>query len=164
MKVEEIMTRKVITLKPIHSVMNALRIFAETRISGAPVVVGDYVAGMFTKSDAEKHIRRMLPQIDHCHCMPTPYNILEALTKGEIQKEDIRAAVMTFVNKSVGELMTRDVITVSPDDTIEKVAEMMAYYRINRLPVVDKKGKLVGIVTRNDVIHAMANRYYRVYS
>jgi acetoin utilization protein AcuB len=54
----------------------------------------------------------------------------------------------------VGKRMTRNPITVSPDVSIAEAMERMRREKIRRFPVVDKKGKLVGIVTREDLLHA----------
>ena len=57
---------------------------------------------------------------------------------------------------TVSEMMTRDPITVAPDDSVRHAARLIASHRHNRLPVVDADGKLAGIVTRVDVLEALA--------
>jgi CBS domain-containing protein len=52
-------------------------------------------------------------------------------------------------------MMTRDPITVAPDDTVRHAARLIANHRHNRLPVVDGDGKLAGVVTRVDVLEAL---------
>jgi acetoin utilization protein AcuB len=54
----------------------------------------------------------------------------------------------------VGKRMTRNPITISPDLSIAEAMEWMRREKVRRFPVVDKKGKLVGIVTREDLLHA----------
>jgi CBS domain-containing protein len=51
-----------------------------------------------------------------------------------------------------GDIMTKDVITVSPSTTIEEFARLLVDKRISGAPVVDEKGELIGIVTENDLI------------
>jgi CBS domain-containing protein len=51
--------------------------------------------------------------------------------------------------------MTRDPVTVRPDDTVRRAAKLIAEHRHNRLPVVDPDGRLVGLVTRVDVLEAL---------
>lgn len=48
--------------------------------------------------------------------------------------------------------MTRDVIAVSPDTTVERLAKLLTEHKISGMPVLDENGKLVGIVTENDLI------------
>jgi acetoin utilization protein AcuB len=54
----------------------------------------------------------------------------------------------------VGKRMTRNPITIPPDVSIAEAMEWMKREKVRRFPVVDKKGKLVGIVTREDLLHA----------
>jgi IMP dehydrogenase len=56
----------------------------------------------------------------------------------------------------VKDIMTRKVITVPQTATADEVARLLARKNINRLPVTDEKGVLVGIITRTDLIAAMA--------
>lgn len=51
-----------------------------------------------------------------------------------------------------GDLMTRNVVTVRPDDTVEQAARLMYHLQVKRLPVVDAGGHLVGIVSRADLL------------
>ncbi len=55
---------------------------------------------------------------------------------------------------TVAKHMTSDVLTVGPDDTINKVADMCIMHRVRRVPVV-KDGRLVGLIARRDVLEAM---------
>jgi CBS domain-containing protein len=56
----------------------------------------------------------------------------------------------------VRDVMTKDIITVNPDNSLEEAAEVMVEHKIKKLPVIDK-GRLVGIVTATDLI-AYENR------
>jgi CBS domain-containing protein len=53
---------------------------------------------------------------------------------------------------TASDLMTRPVITTSPDEPVSRVARLMASRTLRRLPVVDSQGRLVGIVSRSDVL------------
>jgi CBS domain-containing protein len=53
---------------------------------------------------------------------------------------------------TAGDLMTRNVVTVKPDDTVEQAARLMYHLQVKRLPVVDAGGALVGIVSRADLL------------
>jgi CBS-domain-containing membrane protein len=53
---------------------------------------------------------------------------------------------------TVGDLMTRPAVTVTPDDTVEHAARLMFTRRLRRLPVVDASGRAVGIISRTDVL------------
>ncbi len=55
----------------------------------------------------------------------------------------------------IGEIMTKKVVTVDSDSDISDAAQLMDTHDIKRLPVVDSAGKMVGIITRGDIIGAM---------
>ena len=119
------MTRKVITLSPMDTVRDAQRILVENRIHHLPVVEGEELAGIVSDTDLRKWLLRE-ETVDE---------------KGTISQ---RIGL-------VGEIMTRDVITMSPGDTIEDALLVLHRRRFGALPVVDGK-KLVGIVTKADVL------------
>jgi len=57
----------------------------------------------------------------------------------------------------VKDVMSKNAVTISPDDSISDAARLMRKHDFNRLPVVDSEGKLVGIITRQDIISVFAN-------
>ena len=67
----------------------------------------------------------------------------------------LRDLVMSEPSTPIAELVSRDVMTVSPDDDQEAVAEAMSKYDLLALPVVDETGKLLGIVTVDDALEVM---------
>jgi CBS domain-containing protein len=60
--------------------------------------------------------------------------------------------------KTVEEIMTKRVISVKPDTPVEEIAKLLAKKKIKRVPVIDEKGKLVGIVSRADIVKAFAGK------
>ena len=63
-----------------------------------------------------------------------------------------RVAETDFGKKKVGEFMTKDVITLRPDDTVAKALATMRDHAISRIPIVDEEGRLEGLVTLHDLI------------
>ena len=63
----------------------------------------------------------------------------------------------TTVPKVAADIMTRQVITLSPEDTLENIEEGMRRFRLRRLPVVDAEGALLGIVTHRDLLAASSS-------
>lgn len=62
----------------------------------------------------------------------------------------------TNATLTAGDLMTRPVVTTSPDELVSNVARLMSSHKLRRLPVIDAGGRLVGIVSRADVLHVFS--------
>ncbi|MCS7233706.1 MAG: CBS domain-containing protein [Synergistetes bacterium] len=77
----------------------------------------------------------------------------------------IRALEEGVINKKVGEYMTPldKIIYLEPNDTFEKVVETFEKYKYGRYPVIDKKGKLVGLITKHDILRAILRRLHSIY-
>lgn len=134
MKVKDIMISDVVTLSPDDTFYDIVELFSEKKISGAPVVEGGKTVGMVSESDimqfvSEKHLIAM------------------------IEKED--KAMKNKTSMQAKQFMTKKLATVSSDDDLGKVIKFLDEKDINRLPVVDK-GKLVGIITRADVVSVVS--------
>jgi CBS domain-containing protein len=149
LKVRDIMTAPVISVKANTTVRELADILAKNKISGVPVVdAQDRVVGMVSEADI------ILQDVD----LHFPYYIqflesviyLQSVHKFE---ERFRKA---FGSK-VSEIMTEDVISVSPGQTVREVATLMADRNVNRVPVAED-GRLVGIVTRGDIVRAIAQQ------
>ena len=131
MKVCEIMNREVLSVSPQDRVCDVIDLFLEKNITGAPVTEQGKVVGVISRKD-------LLPLI-------TSFDLdCSSL-------EQIRRTCSHFV----GDHMQSRVVTVQPVEAVEKCALMMTDNNINRLPVVEA-GKLIGIVTRGDILKALA--------
>jgi CBS domain-containing protein len=142
MKVEQIMTRKVITVTSATPLHEAARLMVEHAISGLPVVDGSgRLVGVLSEGDLIMRQRRR-------ERLPWWRLFFE---DGERLARDYQKAVGT----TVGEVMTSAVISVSPDLPVESAATILDQHRVRRLPVV-LEGRLVGVVSRGDLIKALA--------
>jgi CBS domain-containing protein len=144
MKVKEIMTKEVTTIKMHMNAKEALAIMLKTRISGLPVVdfTGKLV-GMFTESAI---LASALPSyVDKVGGFVYEENP-KAITKRLQELEGVK----------VNQLMQKEAITVNQEAKLSEVARIMLTHKISRLPVLNKQGELVGIVTRKDIIKAFA--------
>ena len=140
--VGEIMETDWPTLGPESTVEDAIRLFAEARVSGAPVVEDGRLLGIITEGDLifqDAEIRA-----------PGFLDILGGIVPlgdtEEYRKEALKSAGVT-----VGEVMTSDPITVAPEATLAEAATVMAERRRKILPVVDGE-RLAGIITRMDIL------------
>lgn len=138
--VREIMTEKVVTVKGDTEIKEAARLLSENRISGLPVIDNNgRVIGLVTEADilasaGIKREHRFMHILKHLFGEPVPSG-----RKGEYVKD----------------IMTSPAITTSADAEIREVAKILDEKRIKRLPVVDKEGRLIGIISRADIIKAI---------
>lgn len=86
-------------------------------------------------------------------------NAGNALSMANDAGDDDRESVLELeaLPKTVAEVMTRKVVTVKPSDTLRQAREGMQQFRFRHLPVVDESRKLIGLVTRADVLHASSS-------
>jgi CBS domain-containing protein len=149
-KVKEVMVKDVVSFKksdPIHYVAWALR---EKRISGAPVLENKKVIGVVSERDIMRLIEDHEIKINLL--FPSPLDVLELPLKVKHELDEMTALIKETAATAVDEIMTKKVKTISPKDTVAEAARIMGEHRINRLPVVGKNLKLLGLITRGDVI------------
>jgi len=142
MKVKEIMTMDVITVGPGASIQEAARLMVDHGVSGLPVLDDDGVlVGIISEGDLilRQKLRERIPWWHRF------------FANAEQLAQEYRKAHGT----TVGEVMTHAVISVGPELPIESAALVLDQHRIRRVPVV-ADGQLVGIVSREDLIKALA--------
>lgn len=147
--VADIMTPNPITVTPQTSLQDAIQILAEKHISGLPVVDdGGKLVGVISETD----LMWQETGID-----PPPYvmfldSVIYLQNPSRHEK-----LVHKALGQTVGEVMSDKPITVNPQQTVKEAASLMHDRSIRRLPVVDgQTDRVVGIVTRGDIIRAMA--------
>ena len=153
MRIKDIMTTNVVYCSPGDPVKRAARLLREHKVSGIPVVEERKVTGIITEND----ILRLLevPERDNQLWLPSPFEVIEVPLRELIGWEETRHVLDDVGSKNVSEVMTHPVITARSDESLETVATRMVKHNINRVPVVEDS-KLVGIVTRQDIISGMA--------
>lgn len=148
MKVKDIMSTNVLTVSKDTSVEEIAGILVKNNISGVPVVDEENrVIGIVTEKDLlYKDIKPRFPAM---------VEILGGMMFLSGVKE-YNTELKKLVATKAEELMTKRVITIDPDSTIEKAAGIMVNKNINRIPVVDEDNHLLGIISRADIIRYMA--------
>jgi CBS domain-containing protein len=137
MRVEDVMTRDVITVTPSSPLKTAVTLFLAHGISGLPVVEGGRLVGVLSESDiAAKET--------------------SGYSDGDVSRAEATHLRRERAAGTVAEAMTPDPVTAEPWVPIWAAADLMAVHEVNRLPVVDAGGSLVGIVTRADLVRAFA--------
>jgi CBS domain-containing protein len=144
-RVRDIMRRDAITVGPQATVQELADLLREHDIRSVPVVdkgrlVGVVTEGDIVAQDADLHFPHYIQFLDSLIYLESTKKFEERLRK--------------VVGASVREIMTAEAITTSPDDTVAHAATLMSDNRINLLPVVEES-KLVGIVTRHEIVASM---------
>ncbi len=148
MLVKDIMTKEVITVKEEATVSEVVRILLGNRISGVPVVDDkDELSGIVSEADLIYRERNI-------H-LPTFITIMDGVIFLESMKK-VEDQLRKMTGYVVKDIMTKPVITVTEDTSVEEAARIMMDKNVNRVPVVRDK-KIVGIVTRADILKAIAD-------
>jgi CBS domain-containing protein len=145
MNAEDVMTTRVISVSPDDSILHAARLMLQQRISGLPVVDADRgIVGIVSEGD-------FLRRVELGTQRRRPRWIEYLLTAGKRADEYVHAH-----GRKVGEVMTHDPKTIEESTPLDEVVEIMERCRVKRLPVV-RNGKLVGIITRANLLRALAS-------
>ena len=134
-KVRDVMTTPVVAVRQGTSFKELAALLRKHRVSGFPVLDEDQkVIGIVSEAD-------LLAKEALSADRGGP--ITAIVRHKELEKAD---------GVTAGDLMTRNVVTVRPDNTVEHAARLMYHLQVKRLPVVDAGGYLVGIVSRADLL------------
>jgi CBS domain-containing protein len=139
MKVKEIMTTEVRTVRTATPLKEAAALLTEYRISGLPVVDAEgYVIGVLSEGDIlfkERGTTEKRSLFERLLAAPSGIDVKPAAT-------------------TAGEAMSAPALTIGPRRPVSEAATVMIDEGVKRLPVVDDDGKLIGIVTRADLVRA----------
>jgi CBS domain-containing protein len=137
--VREAMTTPVVLLDERMMAGEAARLLEHAGASGAPVTRNDTVVGIMTLRD-----------------LMLRAGVKDARSTGPFHRfEHLLAGI------EVGRIMTHEVVTARADQSLVDAVRAMVQSHVNRLPVVDDHGRPVGILTRDDVLRAIASRARR---
>ena len=147
--VAEVMTRNPIAVKPDTPLKEAIQILAEKRISGLPVVnESGSLVGIISETDLMWQETGVEPPayimfLDSVIYLQNPATYDKALHKA--------------LGQTVQEVMTsEDIVTTTGEKSLRDAAKLLHEKNIRRLPVLDQAGKVIGILTRGDIVRAMA--------
>jgi CBS domain-containing protein len=134
--VRSLMTHNVVTARPGTGFKEIVDTMATERVSALPVV------------DAEGHVVGVVSEADLLPRLDPPRDRAHALLIGRRR----RAVAAKAAGDVAADLMTTPAVTIGPDATAGAAARLMQQHRVKRLPVVDGEGRLVGIVSRRDLL------------
>lgn len=136
--VKDVMTRNVVAVRETAGYKDIVTVMRRRRVSAFPVLdAADRVVGVVSEADL------LLKEVG-----PEPFSgpLRSVLATGR-RGERAKAAAVT-----AAELMSKPAVTIGMDSSVADAARLMYGRRVKRLPVVDEKGRLVGIVSRVDVL------------
>jgi CBS domain-containing protein len=143
----DIMTTKVVTARPEDSVAKVARLLSDREISALPICDGKgSVLGMLSEGDLIRPFGK-----DPASKRAWWLNLLAEGT-------DLAPSFLDCIrveNHPARDLMVTPVISASPDTSVPELADLLSRHHIKRLPIL-RDGKLVGIVSRADLVHAIA--------
>jgi CBS domain-containing protein len=144
MKASDVMTSTVISVPPTATILQAARQMLQHHVSGLPVIDREELVGILSEGD---FLRRQETNTERRRSRWLEF----LMGPGKLAVEYTRSH-----GSKVSEVMTRDVHTVIEDTNLEDIVELMERRRIKRVPVMRGK-KVVGMVTRSNLMHAMVS-------
>jgi len=145
MKAKDVMTHRVISIESNANILQAARLMLQNRISGLPVVDGSgNLVGVVTEGD---FLRRSETATER----KRPRWLEFLLGSGRLADDFVHSH-----GRKVEEIMTPNPRTITENTPLNEIVQMMEKYRIKRLPVV-RGPRLVGIVSRANLLHALAS-------
>jgi acetoin utilization protein AcuB len=130
MLIKDWMAPNPVTITADTSMIKAIHIMKERRFRRLPVVDQGKLVGMVTDRD------------------------LKEASPSKATTLDVHELYYLLAELQVQEIMSRNPVSVSQDDTVERAAQIMLEHTISGLPVLDETGKVVGIITQSDVFRA----------
>jgi len=149
--VADVMTPDPIIVGPQTPLKEAIKILAERRISGLPVVdEAGKLVGVISETDLLWQETGVEPPVYIMFLDSVIYLENPARHDQELHKA---------LGQTVGEVMSDEPVTVKPDQPLRKAAKLMQEKSIRRLAVTDDAGKVIGILTPGDIVRAMAAEF-----
>ena len=152
MKVKDVMNSNVVFCRPDNTVREAAKILKDNSISGAPVLDGDELVGIISEADLLKLL--IVPEQGELW-LPSPFEVIEVPIRELLGWEETKKMLSDVGLTKVEDIMTPEVHTISSEASVEEASEHMIRHKTNRLPVTEDS-RVVGIITRGDIIEGLA--------
>lgn len=143
MKVKEFMITDVISATPEMKLSEVMALFVEKKIGGVPVCgENSELLGMVTDGD----ILRVIQPIDR--------QIFDFLLYMQYAEEkNLKSRLKDTADRIIISIAkTKNLVTVSPEDEMDKAVKLLSQHHFKKLPVIDENNKVVGVISRGDVI------------
>lgn len=136
---EDVMTRKVVAVDPDTPLTETAEKMAAHNISGVPVI------------DADRKIVGVISEKDFLHRMGAQKSASFMAVISDCLKNK-GCVALSIRGKIAGDIMSAPAVTVGPERPLSEISALFAEKQINRVPVVDEQGRLIGIVTRGNIV------------
>lgn len=146
MIVRDFMINKVFTVKPTNTIRELLQVLHSNRVGGVPVVDDNgNLVGMVSDGDV---LRYLTPK-------PVGFaGLVYIMEYGE--KEDV---LKEKLNTQVKDIMTkRNIAFATPDEEFEEAMRVLSRHRFKKLPVVNEAGRVIGVLSRGDIINNLTEK------
>ena len=151
-QVKDIMTPDPVTVRVDSPIREAAGLLRKYHIGGLPVMDGDRVAGIVTETDIISLLDTGSLSSDLW--LPSPLEVIEVPVREFINWEKTKRALTDIGDREVRRVMSSPAVTIDEESDIADAASLMLRERIARLPVL-RDGRLVGIVTRADIVRGI---------
>ncbi|QJT08197.1 CBS domain-containing protein [Oceanidesulfovibrio marinus] len=146
---KDIMTTDVVSVEPSSDTAEAVRLMLDNHYNGLPVIDSEgRLEGIICQSDLvakQKQVR-----------LPSFFTILDSMIPLS-DPSSLERELQKVASSTVDGVMTRKVVTVTPDTPLDQVANLMVDKKLHTIPVVDA-GKLVGVIGKEDVLRTLMDR------
>lgn len=156
MLVQDAMQKDPVTCTTDTPLREVVSLFRKHHIGGLPVMEGTELAGIITESDIISLLET--ERISDDLWLPSPFEVIEVPIREYINWEKTKHALTNIGDMPAKKIMTHRVITATEEMDVEAAAALMLKEGIARLPVMRGK-KIVGILTRGDIINAIGSSY-----
>ena len=142
-KAKDIMTREVVSVHPDTSLLDAAKLIAEYNFDGVPVVDNENrLVGIVTEYD-------LINKTSAVH-LPTLQVILKNLPQFKKEEAHFQEEILSL---KVSDIMNKDPLTFDPDISYDDIIKIFReHHRVNPIPVVSDKLKVVGVISRFDIL------------
>ncbi len=147
MQVREVMHENPLVLHDTMSCADAVRVFVEHKVSGAPIVnASGVLRGLVSEKDL---FRAMFPEYREFYQTP----------ESGLDYDALEAGAQSIAGRPITSIMHTRVLTARPDEPIVKIGAQMVATGMHHVPVVEA-GKVIGMVGRGDIYRAILARYF----
>jgi len=147
------MSKEIISVGEQQTLQEAIELMARHNISGLPVTgEQQMLMGIISNSDIIRYSQQVniVPLMDLTGWVSPHTNIVDMAS--------LRKGIDLLVNTTVGSIMKKKVFTAAENTDILDLARLMSQRKINRIPILDQNRKLIGLVTRTDLIKSLVKK------